>query len=532
MDLKPLLKQWRIWVLIIAIAASIAMLGPTTATNEQGEPVMQTNLNKGLEIQGGVSVLVSINKTNVTQEEASNVATILQSRVSGLGLTQSEVQTVQIGDTYQVQVEAATEDPEQIEEVLTQEGSFEARMPIHVRDTLSFQLDNEYTFERNNDTVNVNNTTYGPGQNFTLDETRFYYLNNTENYANLEVVAYDGEDVSTVVNSDASVTSRNGQYSFEFPIVLTSDAADRAQRVFANYEPPTGSPRGVLSLPNGEPAMQRLYVDNQLRNSLTVDESFARSAVTRPFITGGGETQEQARNDMQELQSILSSGRLEYGVQIERNSTYSAQRGSQFMAAAFVAIIASVAATGALVHFRYRSLSTSIPIVITGSSEVLILLGAWFSTVATLNLASIAGIIAAVGTGVDDQIIIKDESEKEALTDWRKKIKNAFFAIFTSAASTIGAMLPLINPTQVNMLVGVAGVSILLYMAYKRSRNIHMMGIGVIAAVVSFTISQVSTSSYALQDVRGFAVTTIVGILIGIAITRPAYAKVLEHFES
>jgi len=234
---------------------------------------------------------------------------------------------------------------------------------------------------------------------------------------------------------------------------------------------------------------------------------------------------------MQELQAILSSGTLEYPVVVESNSTYSAQRGSQFMAAAFAAIIAAVLATGALVYFRYRSLSTSIPIVLTGSSEVVILLGAWFSTVATLNLASIAGIIAAVGTGVDDQIIIKDESSKEALTDWRKKIKNAFFAIFTSAASTIGAMLPLINPTQVNTLIGMAGVSILGYMAYKRSRNLHLMGVGVLAVLVSFAVSEISTSSYALQDVRGFAVTTIMGILIGISITRPAYAKILEHFE-
>lgn len=529
MDLKPLLKQWRVWVLIIAIVTSLFLLGPTTATNEQGEPVMQTNLNKGLEIQGGVSVLVSINKTNVTQEEAENVATILQSRVSGLGLTQSEVQTVEIGDSWSVQVEAATDDPEQIEDVLTQEGSFEARMPVHVYDELDYELQETYTFTRNNDTVSVNGTSYSPGENFTLEETRFYYLNNTESYANLEAVAYTGQDVQTVVDSDARVSSSQGRYQFEFPIVLTSDAADRAQLVFSNYNAPTG---GILRLPNGDPASQKLYVDGQLRNSLTVASSFASSSVTRPYITGGAETQEQAREDMQQLQAILSSGRLDYPVVVESNSTYSAQRGAQFMAAAFIAIIASVAATGALVHFRYRSLSTSIPIVITGSSEVLILLGAWFSTVATLNLASIAGIIAAVGTGVDDQIIIKDESEKEALTDWRQKIKNAFFAIFTSAASTIGAMLPLINPTQVNLLVGAAGVSILLYMAYKRSMNLHMMGIGVAATVVSFIISQVSTSSYALQDVRGFAVTTIVGILIGIAITRPAYAKVLEHFES
>lgn len=529
MDLKPLLKEWRIWVLIIALAGSLVALGPVQGQDDEGNPVMETNLNKGLQIQGGVSVLVSINKTNVTQEDAEGIATILQSRISGLGLTQSEVQTVQIGDSWNIQVEAATQDPEEIEEVLTQKGNFEARMPIQVRDTTTFELDNLYEFQRQNDSITVNGTEYNSGTNFTLDNTTFYYTNNTERYASLEVVAYDGQDVVDVINSDARVGgAQGGGYSWEFPIVLTNDAANRVQQVYSNYES-TGQ---YLTFSSGGPAQLRLYVDDDRRSALNVASSFATSAETQPFITGGAESQSEAQEEMQRMQAILSSGTLPYPVEVESNSTFSAQRGAQFMAAAVMAIIASVVATGALVHFRYRSLSTSVPIVLTGSSEILILLGAWFSTVATLNLASIAGIIAAVGTGVDDQIIIKDESEKEALTDWRQKIKNAFFAIFTSAASTIGAMLPLINPTQVNMLVGVAGVSILGYMAYKRSRNLHMMGVGILAAVVSLIISGVNTSSYALQDVRGFAVTTIIGILIGISITRPAYAKILEYFES
>jgi preprotein translocase subunit SecD len=142
MDLKPLLKEWRIWVLIIALTGSIIALGPVQATNEQGEPVMETNLNRGLQIQGGVSVLVSINKTNVTEDDAQSIANTLQSRVSGLGLTQSEVQPVQVGGNWNIQVEAATEDPDEIEEILTQKGNFEARMPIQVRDTQTFTLDN------------------------------------------------------------------------------------------------------------------------------------------------------------------------------------------------------------------------------------------------------------------------------------------------------------------------------------------------------------------------------------------------------
>jgi preprotein translocase subunit SecD len=98
----------------------------------------------------------------------------------------------------------------------------------------------------------------------------------------------------------------------------------------------------------------------------------------------------------------------------------------------------------------------------------------------TLNLPAVAGIIAAVGTGVDDQIVMADEGRETHLRDLWDRIKRAFFIIFTAAASTIGAMIPL-----------------------------YFVGAG------------------ALQ---GFAITTIIGVLIGIFITRPAYAQILIHF--
>ena len=64
-------------------------------------------------------------------------------------------------------------------------------------------------------------------------------------------------------------------------------------------------------------------------------------------------------------------------------------------------------------------------------------------------LPAIAGILAAIGTGVDDQIIITDEvlkkgvATKRTATALKFKINNAFFIIFASAATLIAAMLPL-----------------------------------------------------------------------------------------
>jgi preprotein translocase subunit SecD len=159
------------------------------------------------------------------------------------------------------------------------------------------------------------------------------------------------------------------------------------------------------------------------------------------------------------------------------------------------------------------------------------LLGVWFSTVATLDLASIAGIIAAVGTGVDDQIIITDESGRNKIRDWSKRLKRAFFVIFTSAASTIGAMVPLVSPELSTLAVGAAGLGLIGYTLQGRGKNPHYLAIGGLALAVSVIGLGLSPSAFALQAVQGFAITTILGILVGITITRPAYAKILEHLK-
>ena len=98
-----------------------------------------------------------------------------------------------------------------------------------------------------------------------------------------------------------------------------------------------------------------------------------------------------------------------------------------------------------------------------------------------LELASIAGIIVVVGTGVDQLVIITDEvlsGGQSTKSMYRKRISFAFGIIFVSAATTIVAMLAL--------------------------------------------------GFMALGTLKGFAIVTIVGLLIGIFITRPAYARILE----
>ena len=144
--------------------------------------------------------------------------------------------------------------------------------------------------------------------------------------------------------------------------------------------------------------------------------------------------------------------------------------------AGFVAIIGVTI----IIILRYRHPKLVLPMMIVTISEVIITTGVATVIGWTIDLAAIGGIIAAVGTGINDQIIILDQTLKGEVENLslKERLKRAFFIIFGAAGTMIVAMLPL-----------------------------TFVGFGVL---------------------RGFAIVTIIGVLTGIIITRPAYGKIIE----
>ncbi|KYC45972.1 MAG: Protein-export membrane protein SecD [Candidatus Methanofastidiosum methylothiophilum] len=208
------------------------------------------------------------------------------------------------------------------------------------------------------------------------------------------------------------------------------------------------------------------------------------SATPAYVITGTSETPPEAAKETSSLKIILQSGALPVATNIAGKSFISPTLGSEFIRQVLIAGLAALLAVAAIVFIRYRKIYIALPILLISFSEVIIILGVASVIHWTIDLAAMAGIIAAIGTGVDHQIVITDESimekggEKRKRKSIKKRVEHAFFIIFTSAFTTIGAMAPL---------------------AYL-----------------------------SLGMLRGFAVTTIIGLLIGITITRPAYGNIAK----
>lgn len=227
------------------------------------------------------------------------------------------------------------------------------------------------------------------------------------------------------------------------------------------------------------------YLDGKLVDSLNIMGDLKGKAATQIAISGPGtgKTREEAVNNaiaaMNKLQTILITGSLPYKLNIIKIDTLSPTLGDAFMKNTLLIFLFSILGVATIIFIRYRNIKISGSIILIMVSEIFITLGVAAFLKQNMDLAAIAGIIAAVGTGVDDQIVIADEiSRKESYFNWKDRFKKAFFVIFCSYAATVAAMLPLFK----------AGAGLL----------------------------------------TGFAFITIIGVSIGVFITRPAFAAILE----
>ena len=194
-------------------------------------------------------------------------------------------------------------------------------------------------------------------------------------------------------------------------------------------------------------------------------------------------TDEAAKTEATALQVHLRAGALPVNVVLVGSGHVDAGLGAQFKTAALVTGLISLVAVAAVVFFRYRRPEILIPMVGTSTSEVIMLLGVAALIGWQLDLASIAGIIAAIGTGIDHLVIITDEVLYEGKLPptkvFKSRIGKAFTIILGAASTNIIALSPLV-----------------------------VMGFG---------------------SLKGFAITTIIGVFIGVIFARPVYGVVIKE---
>lgn len=195
-------------------------------------------------------------------------------------------------------------------------------------------------------------------------------------------------------------------------------------------------------------------------------------------ITGsvsGTDRAADAQDEVKRITSILKGGSLPVQISLGSRTSIPAPLGQQFLQLSVLGVLAAILAISLFVSIRYRELKIILPILAVSISELIILVSLLGSF--TIDLAAMAGILAAIGVGVDAQIVITDELKKQG-KNHEEKLNHAFSIITTNVIVAVVAMLPLLFSGMV--------------------------------------------------EIIGFALSTIIGSLLGFMISRPVYALLVE----
>ena len=526
--INSILRKWQVVFWGVSVFVALLLVFNIIPVNKGKGWGLGNGLDYGLDFAGGIQLQLRLDRP-VDADTMAVEKGILENRLNSLGLKDIPVRSW--GDQY-ILIQVAGASPDEIasiESILRQQARFEERIDGELAvkgDEIAVDLapggsrlysaPNGYTWEvavkhspegacrfgrvgdgrkgrpvdifidrPENTSVLMSDGTYALLENFTSsggsDDVMYGdpLLFVVENRSRLPVVRLD-----SVQSSIAKLVSMKKD---GYDTVILAGGEDEINESVRNMLEEAGLKTARKSVGSNESQVAWVMDFTGLKSSPRLNFETRGECIYSALITGGTSTLTEAKNRVKENQVLLTSGNLPAKATIESKSTTPPALGMKFLDYSLYIGLFALLTVGVIIYLRYKRIDLSIPIMLTDVSEVLIVLGLAAMIHWNLDLPSIAGIIAAVGTGVNDQIVMTDEalldrgrrSSRKEFYSVSGQIKKAFSIIFTAAATIVAAMIPILS-----------------------------IGAGML---------------------KGFAFTTIMGVIIGVFITRQGYAAVVRE---
>ncbi len=397
--------------------------------------IPNTQIKMGLDLAGGSRALIKAEGQELGSDQMADLISITSNRFNVYGISDVNIRAVSdLSGSQFMLVEIAGATPKDLKTLISEQGKFEAKIG--------------------------NQTVFTGGENQGITS-----------------VGRSGQQAAI----ESCQQSEQGYFcNFRFTIYLSEQTAQLHADITNNLTIDPNNPEYLSEKLD-------LYLDDNLVDSLFIGKSLKGSVATQISISGSGsgetndEAYESAKDEMNQLQTVLITGSLPYKLEIVKLDTISPLLGHDFIRSILFASIASLLAVSLIIFIRYRNIKSSLALILTSFSEIIIILGIASLIEWNLDLPSIAGIIATIGTGIDQQIIVLDEAKQNRNLSIAQRMKRAFTIILGAYFTALVALLPLLW----------AGAGLL----------------------------------------KGFAITTIIGITVGVLITRPAFVDMIKRIE-
>ena len=360
-------NMWLLIVTILLVIGSVFMFMPP-----------QDKINQGLDIQGGLSVVLTAQGTDgheVTQEDMEKSRAIIESRVNALGASEATVQ-VQGNDQILVQIPGLS-DTETALNTIGKTGKLEfARAD-------SFTDESDQTAIENGTYIQQGSVSDDYGN--TLPTGQVTYRDVAGSYTPL----ITGENITRVTVDKESETSNY------YAVDITLDSA--GTEAFAQATRELAPDHGKIVI----------ILDGQIQSAPAVQSEITGGQVS---ITGNY-TLEQA----QSLQTVLESGSLPVSFHYEQSQVVGPTLGQDALMSGLLVAILGLTLVILYLIFFYRGLGllTAVAMMVFAVFYLGLLATLSAFGLFSLSLAGIAGIVLTIGMAADSSILVLERFREE-----------------------------------------------------------------------------------------------------------------------
>lgn len=358
------------WLLIIC---TLAVIGSVIAFTPPSEKI-----NQGLDIQGGLSVVLSASNddgTAISSEDMEKSRAIVEKRVNLLGATEASVQ-VQGSNQILVQIPGMS-DPEQALATIGSTGKLEfARLDTFTDEDIKEQIDNG-SYEQVTYSDDFGNTFYDAAKTDITVESDTY------------TPLITGENITRVEVGRASETST----SYAVNVTLDSEGTT----AFAQATKDLVSTKGKIVI----------LLDGVVQSAPAVQSEITGGQVS---ITGNY-TLDEAKS----LQTVLESGSLPVSFSYSQSQIVGPTLGQDALVSGVLVALIGLLLVVIYLFFFYKGLGVItaaamlvFAVLYLGILAVLSLLGQF-----SLSLAGVAGIVLTIGMAADSSILTLERFREE-----------------------------------------------------------------------------------------------------------------------
>ncbi|WP_195471595.1 protein translocase subunit SecD, partial [Eggerthella lenta] len=353
-----------IWLLIITtllVLGSVFMFMPP-----------QEKINQGLDIQGGLSVVLTAKSTDgadVTNDDMEKSRAIIESRVNALGASEAVVQ-VQGTDQILVQIPGLTNTEDALN-TIGKTGKLEfARLDSFTDEDAKTKIENgQYGDEGTvSDDLGVLTLPSGETQHLKVEDGTYTPI-------------VTGADITKVDIGKPSETSTD----YAVNITLNAEGA----KAFADATKELAPTKGKIVI----------ILDNEVQSAPAVQSEIPDGNVQ---ITGG-----YSLDEAKAMQTVLESGSLPVSFEYAQSQTVGPTLGQDALASGVLVALIGLAVVMLYLLFFYRGLGliTAAAMIVFAVLYLGILATLSSFGLFSLSLAGIAGIVLTIGMAADSSIL-------------------------------------------------------------------------------------------------------------------------------